>query len=588
MLKKDPKISGVIRLQDLPDDITVSVDPQVAIKIVRDAVLKAGSRTKLALIMREKLKARQFVKLKRLEKGKLVPLRFLRSILRFLGHPEASLEKSINCMSVAPRGGLILSPKLPFDFKSREGLRCTAAILADGTHTRQLGYSKKIATSEREAYETKMRVVKSMENVLGEIKGWEKWSVKIRQYGFTFPKVVQKIINCFIPKGDKTKTNPSVPDFIFNCDQESIGAFLSQFFDDEASVDEKRKLITLKLCLNKFRCEPIIDKLLGWRRLSQREKKNLRRYAPQLLLDIIKLLRVLNIRCEGPYFKGFTKNRKGEISSACWQIYITFKHNIEAFHRKVNFSLMYKKERLRKLIRTYRQERFSREEWVKEYLRKIFTVQVEKGFVTPRDLSKKIGRSHGRCSNVLSQLERRGFVKRVEAKRFIGGRGKGKLRGSTPTRYILTDKGRGKLTIVLTGGAFDILHVGHLATLSEARRLGDTLIVVIARNETVQKLKGRKPINDEKIRLYLVNSLKVVDSAILGDKEDPYKVINHVKPDIIALGYDQKHNEGKIRSKLKQMGLATKVTRLTAKVPDIKTSDIISEIQRSNYDIDYI
>ena len=239
------------------------------------------------------------------------------------------------------------------------------------------------------------------------------------------------------------------------------------------------------------------------------------------------------------------------------------------------------------MVRTYGQERFSREEWVKEYLRRIFTIQVEKGSVTPGDLSERIGRSHGRCFNVLSRLERRGLVRRVGEKRFIGRGGKGKLRGSTPTRYVLTDKGRNKLTVVLTGGVFDILHIGHLATLNEASRLGDILIVIIARNETVQKLKGREPINDEKIRLYLVNSLKPVDLAILGDKEDPYEVINHIKPDIIALGYDQKHNEGKIRSKLKQMGLTTKVIRLTVKVPHVKTSDIISEIQRSNYDIDY-
>jgi len=243
---------------------------------------------------------------------------------------------------------------------------------------------------------------------------------------------------------------------------------------------------------------------------------------------------------------------------------------------------------LRKMIRTYKQERFTREEWVKEYLRRIFTVQVERGFVTPRDLSEKIGRSHGICFNVLYQLERRGFVKRVEAKRFIGQGGEGKLRGSTPTRYILTDKGRNKLTIVLTGGAFDILHIGHLATLSEAKKLGDMLIVVIARNETVKRLKGREPINDEKTRLYFVNSLKPVDLAVLGDKGDPYKVINYIKPDVIALGYDQKQNEEEIRSKLNQMRLTTKVTRLTVKVPDIKTSDIRSEIQRSNYDIYYI
>jgi cytidyltransferase-like protein len=582
-----PKKTGIVHLQDLPDNITVSMIPQIATKIVKDAVLKAGSRTKLALIMKEKLKDHQFVRLKRLEKGKLIPLGFLRRLLKFLNYSVVSLEKSIECMSVAPRGGLIVSPKLPFDFKSKEGLRCIAAILGDGTHTRQLGYSKKIATSEMELYETKMRVIKSMESVLGEIRGWKEWSVKIRQHSFAFPKVVQEIINCFIPRGDKTETNPSVPDFVFSCDHESIGVFLSQFFDDEANVDEKRKLITLKLCVNNVHCDRIIHKLLEWKQISQREKKTLRRYAPQLLLDIIKLLRILNIRCKSPYFRGFTNNR-GEISSACWQIYITFKQNIDSFYRRVNFSLMYKKEKLREIIRNYKQKRFSREELVKEYLRGVFVVQVEKGFVTPKDLSESIVRSYSRCFHVLSQFEKKGFVRKVKARHFLGEGGKGKLAGSVSTGYVLTDKGRKKLTVVLTGGTFDIIHIGHLATLNEAKRLGDVLVVVIARNETVQKLKGREPINSEKTRLYLVNSLKPVDLAILGDKEDPYKVVNYIEPDIIALGYDQKHNEEAIRDKIRQMKLNTKVVRLVTKVPDVKTSNILLEIQRSNYDINYI
>lgn len=228
-----------------------------------------------------------------------------------------------------------------------------------------------------------------------------------------------------------------------------------------------------------------------------------------------------------------------------------------------------------------------REESVKEYLRGIFAVQMERGFVAPKDLSERIGRSHGRCFNALSQLEREGYVRKVKTKIFIGGGGKGKLKGTIPTQYMLTEKGRTKLNIVLTGGAFDILHIGHLTTLNEAKRLGDTLVVVIARNETIQRLKGREPINDEKIRLYLVNSLKPVDLAVLGDIKDPYKVVEKIKPDTIALGYDQKYDEDEMRSKLSQMGLTTKVIRLTMRVPEVKTSSIISQIQRYNYDIEY-
>ncbi len=209
---------------------------------------------------------------------------------------------------------------------------------------------------------------------------------------------------------------------------------------------------------------------------------------------------------------------------------------------------------------------------LKEYLSKAFVIQVEKGFITPNDLSEGVKESYDACVDILLQLEREGLVRRVE--------------GLTPIKYLLTNEGRSELTVVLTGGTFDILHVGHLATLNEAKRFGDVLIVVIARDETVRRLKGRKPFNDEKARLYLVSNLKPVDLAILGDEKDHYKVVEYIKPNVIVLGYDQKHNEDEIKERLKRIGLDTKVVRLTLNVPGVKTSNIISEIQQSNYDVE--
>jgi FAD synthetase len=96
---------------------------------------------------------------------------------------------------------------------------------------------------------------------------------------------------------------------------------------------------------------------------------------------------------------------------------------------------------------------------------------------------------------------------------------------------------------VLAAGCFDLLHYGHLKYLEEAKKLGGDgaeLVVVVARDTTILKRKGHRPVMNEEHRRALVGSLKPVDRAILGGPDlDTARVIGDVKPDIIALGYDQ-------------------------------------------------
>ncbi len=96
---------------------------------------------------------------------------------------------------------------------------------------------------------------------------------------------------------------------------------------------------------------------------------------------------------------------------------------------------------------------------------------------------------------------------------------------------------------VLAAGCFDLLHYGHLKYLEEAKKLGGEgaeLVVVVARDKTIMKRKGHPPVMNEEHRRALVGSLKPVDRAILGGPDlDTAHVIKEVKPDIIALGYDQ-------------------------------------------------
>ena len=97
--------------------------------------------------------------------------------------------------------------------------------------------------------------------------------------------------------------------------------------------------------------------------------------------------------------------------------------------------------------------------------------------------------------------------------------------------------------IVLAGGVFDIIHPGHINTLNAAKKLGDTLVVVVATDKTALKMKKRKPLHSAELRQELVSSLSMVDLCIIGDEDDIFKTVDLVKPQIIALGYDQTHQE---------------------------------------------
>jgi FAD synthetase len=139
-------------------------------------------------------------------------------------------------------------------------------------------------------------------------------------------------------------------------------------------------------------------------------------------------------------------------------------------------------------------------------------------------------------------------------------------------------KKRTKKVRVMATGVFDILHTGHLFFLMEAKKLGDELVVVVARDLTAKKRK-REPIVPEHLRLEMIKGLKPVDQAVLGDTKDYYRIVEVLKPDIIVLGYDQDHNADKIQAELSRRGLKVKVVRLPILKHDIlATTRIIERI----------
>src|SRR6267142_3626736 len=115
---------------------------------------------------------------------------------------------------------------------------------------------------------------------------------------------------------------------------------------------------------------------------------------------------------------------------------------------------------------------------------------------------------------------------------------------------------------VMATGVFDLLHTGHLHFLQSAKALGDELVVVVATDATVRRRK-HEPITPQAMRREMVAALKMVDRAIVGREDDIYKTVEEVRPDIIALGYDQTFREEDVRKELEKRGLKVKIVRLT-------------------------
>lgn len=122
-----------------------------------------------------------------------------------------------------------------------------------------------------------------------------------------------------------------------------------------------------------------------------------------------------------------------------------------------------------------------------------------------------------------------------------------------------------KRKVVLASGTFDLFHFGHVRYLEEAKKTGGEnakLIVIVARDSTVEKRKGRKTVMSEDQRRSVVESLKVVDDAVLGYEEfNIEKVIEKIKPDVIAVGHDQEV-EREVRKVVAEKGLDIQVVKI--------------------------
>jgi len=190
-----------------------------------------------------------------------------------------------------------------------------------------------------------------------------------------------------------------------------------------------------------------------------------------------------------------------------------------------------------------------------------------------RSLAHDLGQALG-CGAYLTDLKRLaiGPIKLAQAVPLK------KLAKDNWQKYVLSDLPVSSTkTRVLVFGTFDLLHQGHLNFLRQAQKLGDELYVVIARDLNVQAIKHVLPTEPELIRLGAVRNSTLPDNVLLGqlDFSKRFRVLGKIKPDIIALGYDQKLDLEALQAKIEHYHLTTKIVRLAPHHPEIYKSSLL-------------
>ncbi len=196
----------------------------------------------------------------------------------------------------------------------------------------------------------------------------------------------------------------------------------------------------------------------------------------------------------------------------------------------------------------------------KRLLGTVFSTCLVEGKGTIKAIAKRMESDEDEVEPSLERLVRRGLLERRKG------------------RVFLTDRGRKSIRVVFIGGGFEIIHTGHIYTIEHAKALGDVLVVVVARDSTLRRGKRREPVASEAERVRLLSSLRQVDAVILGVEGDIYETLEKVKPDVVALGYDQRHAESDITREAARRGIQLEVVRLDTPQPKIKTSRLLAEL----------
>lgn len=161
----------------------------------------------------------------------------------------------------------------------------------------------------------------------------------------------------------------------------------------------------------------------------------------------------------------------------------------------------------------------------------------------------------------------------------IVSNGEYKLQNINSLKYIINEQREKGKKIVFTNGCFDLLHVGHLYSLKEAKKYGDILVVAVNSDKSVKRYKGEsRPIIDENDRIALLCALEIVDYVMLMDDDNPVNIIKTIKPDVCIKGEDWKNKKVPEEEIINSYGGRMEYIKL---YPEYSTTKVIDKIVKT-------
>jgi hypothetical protein len=402
VVKPDEWYTGIVHLENLPDNIRLDLEDSLK----KDIIYAIKKETRYLFEFSEKIKepihyakqgkyiSRNAYILKNFINGSCISLRLLKKLSFFFvskGYKNFDLrniEKNIKLIKAGKNGTPVFKPTFPINFNSEDGGKFISAILCDG------GIDiNHISSYRNENIELRRIVAEAAKNIFGI------FYIDTSKSQIKFPTIISKIlISIGMSFGKKTINNVGIPNFILKIENEYIiKKFLQQAFDDEGSVTGKTnraKHIALELSVDVINFS------------SSNET------VPQLLLDIIKLLKRLKIQNSGPYFSREHICKDGRIKHS-WSIYIGNIDNLRCFLEKVNFSSSAKSKKLEDSIKEIEKSLEKRHEPRKDIIKKIVKVQNKYGKITARNLSEDFNIKLSTASSWLTRLERDGEIRKI-------------------------------------------------------------------------------------------------------------------------------------------------------------------------------
>ena len=209
---------------------------------------------------------------------------------------------------------------------------------------------------------------------------------------------------------------------------------------------------------------------------------------------------------------------------------------------------------------------------LKEFLKTAYVLTTKNGSFSTKEFSVILNRTEEEGESLLSVLIGMKLIRKV----------------SDPlNHYSITQGGKNNLKVVLTGGVFDIIHLGHVNTLKTSKIEADILVVVVASDEMVESSKGRPPLNNQTNRMRLLEELMIVDIVAKGDP-DSSKFLDSVieyEPDTIVLGYDQTSTEELLMKYLEDSNIRSiEIKKLDSHIPNEKSSLKKEKLDEHSFD----